>query len=56
MKDYKVWFNDAETMENHSIKVKANGLIEAIENARKEMYNKHGSKSLGWDIWKAEMR
>lgn len=56
MKDYKVYFNDAETMKNHSVKVKAYGLIEAIEKAKKEMFEKHGLKSLEWDIWKAEMR
>lgn len=55
MKDYKVWFNDAETMKNHSIKVKANGLIEAINESKEKMYDKYGIKSLEWDIWKAEM-
>jgi len=54
MKDYKVWFNDPDTMKNHSVKVKAMGIIPAIEEAQRAMMKK-GMAFLGWDIWKVEM-
>lgn len=55
MRDYKVWFNDPEEMKNHSVKVKAMGIIAAIDEAKRVMLNSEGLKVLGWDIWKAEM-
>ena len=55
MKDYKVAFNDGEEMKNHYIKVKAMGIVPAIEEAQKKALDKFGLASLGWDIWKVEM-
>lgn len=54
MRQYKVWFNDPETGKNHSVKVKAMGIIPAIDEAQKAMMEK-GLAFLGWDIWKVEM-
>ena len=55
MREYRVWFNDADEMKNHSIKVQAHGLIEAINLAKEKMFSKYGNASLEWDIWKASM-
>lgn len=51
---YKVWYNDPETMKNHSVKVNATGIIPAIQNAATEAIKKSWFK-LGLTIWKVEM-
>lgn len=54
MRTWKVWFNDSEEMKNHSVKVKATGIVPAIDEAQKAMGKKFGLKYLGWDLWKVE--
>ena len=54
MRTWKVWFNDPEEMKNHSVKVKATGIVPAIEEAQKKMMDKVGLQFLNWDLWKAE--
>ena len=44
MRDYKVWFNDAEAMKNRSIKVKAMGIVPAIEEAQRIAMRRFGLK------------
>lgn len=55
MRTWKVWFNDAETMKNHSVKVKATGIVPAIDEAQRKAMDKYGLEYLGWDLWKVEM-
>ena len=55
MKDYRVSFNDAEKAKNHHVKVKASGIVPAIEKAQQKAFEKYGTACFVWDIWKVEM-
>ena len=55
MRTWKVWWNDSQTGKNHSVKVKATGIVPAIEEAQKKMMDKVGLQFLSWDLWKVEL-
>lgn len=54
MLTYKVYYHDSETMRNHSVIVKATGIIPAIQNAASVAITKKWFK-LGLEIWKVEL-